>query len=69
MQTLVLFCCLQVLGVLHDESSSGKPKSQQEKQQVALQQLLQSILNPCCPSYTGVALLGALSLVNGKVTI
>ncbi|KAM4715615.1 LOW QUALITY PROTEIN: HEAT repeat-containing protein 1 [Anableps anableps] len=55
-----------VLGVLHDESSSGKVKTPQEKLKKALQQLLQSIQNPCCPAYTAAALLGALSSVNGK---
>ncbi|XP_021180452.2 HEAT repeat-containing protein 1 isoform X1 [Fundulus heteroclitus] len=58
-----------VLAVLHDESSSGKLKSQREKLQTALQQLLQSVQDPCCPSYTAAALLRALSLVNGKAVL
>ncbi|MED6241182.1 HEAT repeat-containing protein 1 [Ataeniobius toweri] len=55
-----------ILGVLHDESSSSKLKSQQKKLQMPLQHLMQSIQDPRCPSYTAAALLGALSLVNGK---
>ncbi|XP_007565302.1 HEAT repeat-containing protein 1 [Poecilia formosa] len=51
-----------VLGVLHDESSSGKAKSRQGKLQDALQQLL----NSRCPTYTASTLLEALSSVNGK---
>uniref|UniRef100_A0A1A7WTQ1 HEAT repeat-containing protein 1 n=2 Tax=Iconisemion striatum TaxID=60296 RepID=A0A1A7WTQ1_9TELE len=51
-----------VLGVLHDESSSSK----QMKLQASLHQLLQSVQDPQCPSYTAASLLGALSLVNGQ---
>ncbi|XP_054899068.1 HEAT repeat-containing protein 1 isoform X2 [Poeciliopsis prolifica] len=51
-----------VLGVLHDESSSGKAKSRQGKLQDALQQLL----NSRCPAYTATNLLEALSSINGK---
>uniref|UniRef100_A0A1A8RMW0 HEAT repeat-containing protein 1 n=2 Tax=Nothobranchius rachovii TaxID=451742 RepID=A0A1A8RMW0_9TELE len=51
-----------VLGVLHDESSSSK----QKKLQASLHQLLQSVQDPQCPSYTAASLLGALSAVNGQ---
>lgn len=54
------------LGVLHDESSSAKVKSQQKKLQSSLQQLLQSVQTPCCPSYSAAGLLRALSHVNGQ---
>ncbi|XP_043958197.1 HEAT repeat-containing protein 1 [Gambusia affinis] len=50
-----------VLGVLHDESLSGKAKSQQGKLQVA-----QQLLTSRCPAYTAATLLEALSSVNGK---
>lgn len=62
-KSLMSICCLQVLGVLHDESSSGKAKSQQGK----LQDTLQQLLNSRCPAYTATTLLEALSSVNGKV--
>lgn len=61
-KSVMSICCLQVLGVLHDESLSGKAKSQQGKLQVA-----QQLLNSRCPAYTAATLLEALSSVNGKV--
>ncbi|XP_053709149.1 HEAT repeat-containing protein 1 isoform X2 [Synchiropus splendidus] len=45
-----------VLGSLHE-------------QQVSLKPLLQSVLAPCCPSYTGAAILRSLSLVNGQAVL
>ncbi|KAF3704004.1 HEAT repeat-containing protein 1 Protein BAP28 [Channa argus] len=54
------------LGVLHEECMSAKVKQQQKKQQASLQQLLQSVQTPCCPSYTAATLLRALTHVNGQ---
>ncbi|KAM9831259.1 HEAT repeat-containing protein 1 [Neosynchiropus ocellatus] len=45
-----------VLGSLHE-------------QQVSLKPLLRSVLAPCCPSYTGAAILRSLSLVNGQAVL
>ncbi|XP_041818040.1 HEAT repeat-containing protein 1 isoform X2 [Chelmon rostratus] len=56
----------QALGVLHDECLSMKVKTQQKKLQSSMQQLLQSVQTPCCPSYSAVGLLRALSHVNGQ---
>lgn len=58
---------LQALGALHDDSKSLRVKTQQVKLQVAMQQLLQSMQAPCCPSYSATVLLRALSHVNGQV--
>ncbi|GLD57810.1 HEAT repeat-containing protein 1 [Lates japonicus] len=54
------------LGVFHDECSSSKVKTQQKKLQMSMQQLLQTIQTPCCPSYTAATLLRALSNVNDQ---
>ncbi|KAM7381034.1 hypothetical protein PAMA_012054 [Pampus argenteus] len=55
------------LGVLHEESVSVTVKSQQKKKlQLSLQQLLQSVQTPCCPSYSAASLLRALSHINGQ---
>nr|XP_033467663.1 HEAT repeat-containing protein 1 isoform X1 [Epinephelus lanceolatus] len=56
----------QALGVLHEECVSVKAKTQQKKLQASMQQLLQSVQTPCCPSYTAGCLLRALSNVNGQ---
>lgn len=53
--------------MLHDECQSVKVKTQQKKLQSSMQQLLQSVQTPCCPSYSAAGLLRALSLVNGQV--
>lgn len=53
----------QALGVLHDDSGSGKVRPLQ----ASLQQLLLSVRTPCCPSYTAAVLLRALSHVSGQV--
>lgn len=58
---------VQALGVLHEECVSGKAKPQQKKLQTSLQQLLQSVQSPCCPSHTAAGLLRALSHVSGQV--
>lgn len=50
------------LGVLHEESASGKKK----KLQAAMEQLLRCVQAPCCPSYSAAALLSVLSQVNGQ---
>ncbi|XP_071318828.1 HEAT repeat-containing protein 1 isoform X2 [Trachinotus anak] len=52
------------LGVLHDECLSSKMKPQQKKLQTSMQQLLQSVQTPSCPSYSAANLLRAMSLVN-----
>ncbi|XP_041829297.1 HEAT repeat-containing protein 1 [Melanotaenia boesemani] len=54
------------LGVLHDECWSSKAKPHQKKLQSSLQQLLQSVQTPSCPSYSAAALLRTLSLVIGE---
>ncbi|XP_040922730.1 HEAT repeat-containing protein 1 isoform X2 [Toxotes jaculatrix] len=54
------------LGGLHEESLSSKVKTQQKKLQTSMQQLLQSVQTPCCPSYSAANLLRALSQVNGQ---
>uniref|UniRef100_A0A7N8XJX5 HEAT repeat-containing protein 1 n=1 Tax=Mastacembelus armatus TaxID=205130 RepID=A0A7N8XJX5_9TELE len=41
-------------------------ETQQKKLQAALQQLLQCVRTPCCPSYSAAALLRALGHVNGQ---
>nr|XP_046233291.1 HEAT repeat-containing protein 1 isoform X2 [Scatophagus argus] len=56
----------QALGVLHEDSLSVKAKTQQKKLQSSMQQLLQSVQTPCCPSYSAAVLLRALSLVSGQ---
>uniref|UniRef100_A0A7N8X9A1 HEAT repeat-containing protein 1 n=1 Tax=Mastacembelus armatus TaxID=205130 RepID=A0A7N8X9A1_9TELE len=48
------------LAVLQEECVSAKAKTQQKKLQAALQQLLQCVRTPCCPSYSAAALLRAL---------
>ncbi|XP_070782715.1 HEAT repeat-containing protein 1 [Enoplosus armatus] len=55
----------QALGVLHEECLSVKVKTQQKKLQSSMQQLLQCVQTPCCPSYSAAGLLRALSHVNG----
>lgn len=57
----------QALGSLHDDCQSVRMSPQQKKLQVSLQQLLQSVQTPCCPSYSAAGLLRALSHVNGQV--
>ncbi|KAF7648691.1 hypothetical protein LDENG_00153150 [Lucifuga dentata] len=54
------------LGVMYEDSASGKGKTQQKKLQASMQQLLQSVQTPCCPSYTAISLLRALQHVNGE---
>ncbi|XP_062234895.1 HEAT repeat-containing protein 1 isoform X2 [Platichthys flesus] len=54
------------LGVLHEDSLSCSVKSQQQKLQASMQQLLLSVQTPCCPSYSAAVLLRALSHVNGQ---
>ncbi|KAK2820168.1 hypothetical protein Q5P01_023127 [Channa striata] len=54
------------LGVFHEECVSAKAKSQQKKLQVSLQQLLQIVQTPSCPSYTAASLLRVLNHVNGQ---
>uniref|UniRef100_A0A3Q3M1A5 HEAT repeat-containing protein 1 n=1 Tax=Mastacembelus armatus TaxID=205130 RepID=A0A3Q3M1A5_9TELE len=54
------------LAVLQEECVSAKAKTQQKKLQAALQQLLQCVRTPCCPSYSAAALLRALGHVNGQ---
>uniref|UniRef100_A0A667YWY5 HEAT repeat-containing protein 1 n=1 Tax=Myripristis murdjan TaxID=586833 RepID=A0A667YWY5_9TELE len=56
----------QALGVLHEESVSAKGRSQQKKLQASMEQLLQIIQAPGCPSYTACTLLSALGQVNGE---
>uniref|UniRef100_A0A671WPT1 HEAT repeat-containing protein 1 n=1 Tax=Sparus aurata TaxID=8175 RepID=A0A671WPT1_SPAAU len=56
----------QALGSLHDDCQSVRMSPQQKKLQVSLQQLLQSVQTPCCPSYSAAGLLRALSHVNGQ---
>uniref|UniRef100_A0A667YWZ9 HEAT repeat-containing protein 1 n=1 Tax=Myripristis murdjan TaxID=586833 RepID=A0A667YWZ9_9TELE len=58
----------QALGVLHEESVSAKGRSQQKKLQASMEQLLQIIQAPGCPSYTACTLLSALGQVNGEIT-
>uniref|UniRef100_A0AAQ5ZYX5 HEAT repeat-containing protein 1 n=1 Tax=Amphiprion ocellaris TaxID=80972 RepID=A0AAQ5ZYX5_AMPOC len=53
---------LQVLGVLHAESSSSKSR----KLQASMQQLLSTVQTSSCPSYNSAALLDALSNVSGQ---
>ncbi|XP_041671630.1 HEAT repeat-containing protein 1 isoform X1 [Cheilinus undulatus] len=55
----------QALGTLHDDCQSAKASSEQKKLQASLQLLLQSAQSLSCPSYSAVALLRALGLVNG----
>ncbi|RVE59903.1 hypothetical protein OJAV_G00193470 [Oryzias javanicus] len=52
------------LGVLYKECLSGK--SELQRLESSLQQLLQSVQTPSCPSYTASAVLQALSLINGQ---
>lgn len=59
---------LQALGALHDSCLAAEKKSQQEAVLAALQQLLRSLQDPCCPSYSVAVLLEALSQVNGEVS-
>ncbi|KAM9838096.1 HEAT repeat-containing protein 1 [Aulostomus maculatus] len=54
------------LGRLHEESLSAKSKSQQKQLRSSMQQLLQSVQTPCCPSYSASSLLQALSHVSGQ---
>ncbi|XP_031696536.1 HEAT repeat-containing protein 1-like, partial [Anarrhichthys ocellatus] len=56
----------QALGVLHDECSSVKVTAQQKKLQSSIQQLLQSVQTPSCPTYSACSLLQALSRLNGQ---
>ncbi|XP_073345886.1 HEAT repeat-containing protein 1 isoform X2 [Pagrus major] len=56
----------QALGSLHDDCQSVKVSPQQKKLQASMQQLLQSVQTPCCPSYSAAGLLRALSHVNGQ---
>uniref|UniRef100_UPI003AB09606 HEAT repeat-containing protein 1 n=1 Tax=Centroberyx gerrardi TaxID=166262 RepID=UPI003AB09606 len=56
----------QALGVLQEECVSGKGKTQQKKLQASMEQLLQSVQAPGCPSYTANTLLRALGQVNGE---
>ncbi|XP_075934426.1 HEAT repeat-containing protein 1 isoform X1 [Anarhichas minor] len=56
----------QALGVLHDECSSVKVTTQQKKLQSSIQQLLQSVQTPSCPTYSACSLLRALSRLNGQ---
>ncbi|XP_061886702.1 HEAT repeat-containing protein 1 isoform X2 [Entelurus aequoreus] len=50
------------LGQLQDQCESSKKKS---SLQASMRHLMLSIQQPCCPSYTGACLLGALNHVNG----
>ncbi|XP_059180177.1 HEAT repeat-containing protein 1 isoform X2 [Centropristis striata] len=60
----------QALGVLHEECECVKVKSQQKKKlQASMQQLLQSVQAPSCPSYGAGVLLRALSDVNGQAVL
>ncbi|XP_034426314.1 HEAT repeat-containing protein 1 isoform X1 [Hippoglossus hippoglossus] len=54
------------LCVFHDDSLSCNVKTLQRKLQASMQQLLQSVQTPCCPSYSAAVLLRALSHVNGQ---
>lgn len=56
----------QALGALQDSCLTAKKKSQQVALLAALQQLLQSLQDPRCPSYSAAVLLEALSQVNGE---
>lgn len=58
---------LQALGALHDSCLAATKKSQQEALLAPLQQLLRSLQDPSCPSYSAAALLEVLSHVNGEV--
>ncbi|XP_008297346.1 HEAT repeat-containing protein 1 [Stegastes partitus] len=53
---------IQLLGVLHAESSSRKSK----KLQASMHQLLTSVQATSCPSYSSAALLAALGNVSGQ---
>lgn len=64
---MTLVGSLQALGALHDSCLAAKKKSQQVALLAALQQLLQSLQDPRCPSYSAAVLLEALSQVNGEV--
>ncbi|KAM3592420.1 uncharacterized protein V6R79_018312 [Siganus canaliculatus] len=52
----------QALGVLHDESVAPKASALRR----SMEQLLQSVQTPSCPSYAAAALLRALEHVNGQ---
>nr|XP_020444378.1 HEAT repeat-containing protein 1 isoform X1 [Monopterus albus]XP_020444379.1 HEAT repeat-containing protein 1 isoform X1 [Monopterus albus] len=54
------------LGVLHKQCVSSKVTMQQKKLETSLQQLLQCVQTPCCPSYSAATLLRVLSQVNGQ---
>ncbi|XP_019730064.1 HEAT repeat-containing protein 1 isoform X2 [Hippocampus comes] len=54
------------LGGFHDTCESAKRKTPLK---AALTQLLLSIQDPCCPSYTASCLLRALSRVNGQAVL
>ncbi|XP_061782683.1 HEAT repeat-containing protein 1 isoform X2 [Nerophis lumbriciformis] len=51
------------LGQLQDQCESTKKKS---SLQASMRHLMLSIQQPCCPSYTGACLLGALNHVDGQ---
>ncbi|XP_069374153.1 HEAT repeat-containing protein 1 isoform X2 [Paralichthys olivaceus] len=57
------------LGVFHEDSLSCNVKTLQQKLQTSMQQLLQSVQTPCCPSYSATILLRALSHVNGQLVL
>ncbi|KAM3860028.1 HEAT repeat-containing protein 1 [Diretmus argenteus] len=56
----------QALGVLHEECVSAKGKTQQKKLQSSMEQLVQTVQAPGCPSYTASTLLRLLGHVNGE---
>ncbi|XP_029986214.1 HEAT repeat-containing protein 1 [Sphaeramia orbicularis] len=53
------------LAALHQDSLSSKSQTQQKKLQTSMQQLLEVVRSPNCPSYTAGSLLRAMSHVNG----
>ncbi|XP_061732027.1 HEAT repeat-containing protein 1 [Nerophis ophidion] len=52
------------LGQLQDQCESAK-KKKWSSLQASMRHLMLSIQQPCCPSYTGACLLGALNHING----
>lgn len=66
-EVCVVSMLMQALGGFHDDCLSVKVKTQQVKLQSAMQQLLQSVQTPSCPSYSAGVLLRALSHAHGQV--
>ncbi|KAG7492749.1 hypothetical protein MATL_G00017170 [Megalops atlanticus] len=56
----------QALGRLYEEAVAGKGKAKEKKLLASVEQLLQCVQSPDCPSYTASALLRLLREVNGE---